>query len=185
LVALSCPAFAGAAFSRSAFPGPAPSEFCCSPHPPHFCSQTASAAAYFRSGGPCVPESAWEDRLRSALAGTYTFERELGGGGMSRVFVATESSLGRQVVIKVLPPQLAEGASTERVYWPSRATRRSSTAHCADIRRSRRWLRRSVRSRAACRSTTFRPIPPFDAAAAVPTPATATLHTRMQQRQSL
>jgi tRNA A-37 threonylcarbamoyl transferase component Bud32/TolB-like protein/tetratricopeptide (TPR) repeat protein len=61
-----------------------------------------------------VPESAWEDRLRSALAGTYTFERELGGGGMSRVFLATESSLGRQVVIKVLPPQLAEGVSTER-----------------------------------------------------------------------
>ena len=61
-----------------------------------------------------MPESAWEVRLRSALAGTYTFERELGGGGMSRVFLATESSLGRQVVIKVLPPQLAEGVSTER-----------------------------------------------------------------------
>src|SRR5687768_3786492 len=55
-----------------------------------------------------------EVRLRSALAGTYTFERGLGGGGMSRVFLATESSLGRQVVIKVLPPQLAEGVSTER-----------------------------------------------------------------------
>jgi hypothetical protein len=29
--------------------------------------------------------------------------------GMSRVFVATETSLGRQVVIKVLPPELAAG----------------------------------------------------------------------------
>lgn len=34
--------------------------------------------------------------------------------GMSRVFVATETSLGRQVVIKVLPPELAAGLSVER-----------------------------------------------------------------------
>src|SRR5262249_28886746 len=32
---------------------------------------------------------------------------ELGGGGMSRVFVAEETRLGRRVVIKVLPPDLA------------------------------------------------------------------------------
>ena len=34
------------------------------------------------------------DRLQSALSGTYTLERELGGGGMSRVFVAEENALG-------------------------------------------------------------------------------------------
>ena len=33
----------------------------------------------------------------------YTLERELGGGGMSRVFVATETALGRRVAIKVVP----------------------------------------------------------------------------------
>jgi tetratricopeptide (TPR) repeat protein len=44
----------------------------------------------------------------------YTIERELGGGGMSRVFVATEKSLGRRVVIKVLSTELAASLSTER-----------------------------------------------------------------------
>jgi len=33
---------------------------------------------------------------------------------MSRVFAATEAALGRRVVIKVLPPELAEGLSVER-----------------------------------------------------------------------
>lgn len=54
------------------------------------------------------------ERLQAALGPAYQLERELGGGGMSRVFVATESALGRRVVIKVLPPELAAGLSTER-----------------------------------------------------------------------
>lgn len=54
------------------------------------------------------------DQLQTALAGTYTIDRELGGGGMSRVFVATETSLSRQVVIKVLPPELSGGVNLER-----------------------------------------------------------------------
>src|SRR6266550_2345695 len=54
------------------------------------------------------------DQLQAALGSTYTLERELGGGGMSRVFVATESALGRKVVIKVLAPELAAGVSGER-----------------------------------------------------------------------
>ena len=33
---------------------------------------------------------------------------------MSRVFAATETALGRSVVVKVLPPDLAAGVSTER-----------------------------------------------------------------------
>ncbi len=53
-------------------------------------------------------------RLRKALGPDYTLERELGGGGMSRVFVATESALGRRVVVKVLPPDLAAGVNKER-----------------------------------------------------------------------
>jgi serine/threonine-protein kinase len=52
--------------------------------------------------------------LRSALAGTYDLERELGGGGMSRVFVANEVALGRRVVIKVLPADLMVDLSAER-----------------------------------------------------------------------
>ncbi len=41
-------------------------------------------------------------------------ERELGGGGMSRVFVAGETRLGRRVVIKVLSPDLGATLSAER-----------------------------------------------------------------------
>jgi serine/threonine-protein kinase len=52
--------------------------------------------------------------LQAALAPGYTLERELTGGGMSRVFVATDVSLGRKVVVKVLPPELAAGVNHER-----------------------------------------------------------------------
>jgi len=47
------------------------------------------------------------DRLQAVLGTAYRIEKELGGGGMSRVFVAEETRLGRRVVIKVLPPDLA------------------------------------------------------------------------------
>jgi len=55
-----------------------------------------------------------QDRLQQALATSYRLERELGGGGMSRVFVAEETALGRQVVIKVLPPEYAAMLSADR-----------------------------------------------------------------------
>jgi serine/threonine protein kinase len=54
------------------------------------------------------------DRLRAALADRYALERELGGGGMSRVFVAQETALGRKVVIKVFPPEFAAALSVDR-----------------------------------------------------------------------
>lgn len=53
-------------------------------------------------------------RLQTSLGTAYTLERELGGGGMSRVFVAEERALGRRVVVKVLPEELAEGVSADR-----------------------------------------------------------------------
>ena len=53
-------------------------------------------------------------QLESALGRSYAIERELGGGGMSRVFLATERSLGRRVVIKVLSPEQAAGLSARR-----------------------------------------------------------------------
>jgi serine/threonine-protein kinase len=54
------------------------------------------------------------ERLTAALAGRYTIERELGGGGMSRVFVARETALGRRVVVKLLPPGLPAELDAER-----------------------------------------------------------------------
>jgi TolB-like protein len=58
--------------------------------------------------------SALHDQLQASLAATYLIEREIGGGGMSHVFVAEDRGLGRRVVIKVLPPELTEGISAER-----------------------------------------------------------------------
>ena len=54
------------------------------------------------------------ERLQATLGDAYTLERELGGGGMSRVFVADETALGRKVVVKVLPPEMAAGVSVDR-----------------------------------------------------------------------
>ncbi|MDQ3242179.1 MAG: hypothetical protein M3Q09_00390, partial [Gemmatimonadota bacterium] len=52
--------------------------------------------------------------LDREISDAYTIHRELGGGGMSRVFLATENRLDRQVVIKVLPEDIAAGISAER-----------------------------------------------------------------------
>ncbi|HRP07276.1 MAG TPA: serine/threonine-protein kinase, partial [Gemmatimonadales bacterium] len=46
--------------------------------------------------------------------GGRAVERELGGGGMSRVFVAHEHRLSRRVVVKVLSPELVQGLNAER-----------------------------------------------------------------------
>jgi serine/threonine-protein kinase len=53
-------------------------------------------------------------RLTAALTGRYDIERELGGGGMSRVFLAREQGLNREVVIKVLSADVAAGVSLDR-----------------------------------------------------------------------
>jgi serine/threonine-protein kinase len=54
------------------------------------------------------------EHLQSALGPNYQLDRELAGGGMSRVFVAVDRVLGRKVVVKVLPPELAAGVNRER-----------------------------------------------------------------------
>ena len=57
---------------------------------------------------------ALRDRLQADLGTGFVIERELGGGGMSRVFVAEEVALERRVVVKVLAPELAAGVSVDR-----------------------------------------------------------------------
>ncbi len=47
------------------------------------------------------------DRLRVALAGRYTVDREIGRGGTATVFVGTDLRHERAVAIKVLRPELA------------------------------------------------------------------------------
>ena len=50
---------------------------------------------------------AFSSRLQTDLGSAWEIERELGGGGMSRVFLARETALGRRVVIKVLARELS------------------------------------------------------------------------------
>ena len=64
--------------------------------------------------GTSLAETDLRAYLEAALGDLYTIERELGGGGMSRVFLAREHALGRTVVIKVLLPVLAAGLRAER-----------------------------------------------------------------------
>jgi serine/threonine-protein kinase len=52
--------------------------------------------------------------LEKTLGTSFTVERELGGGGMSRVFLALDRTLGRRVVVKVLPAELAATVSVDR-----------------------------------------------------------------------
>ncbi len=55
-----------------------------------------------------------EQRLQQLLGAGYRIVDELTPGGMSRVFAAEELELGRQIVIKVLPPDLAAEINIDR-----------------------------------------------------------------------
>jgi TolB-like protein/tRNA A-37 threonylcarbamoyl transferase component Bud32 len=55
-----------------------------------------------------------EAKLARALGEHYVVERELGGSGMSRVFLVTDTRLQRRVAVKVLAPELAATVSLDR-----------------------------------------------------------------------
>jgi serine/threonine-protein kinase len=67
------------------------------------------------------------------LADRYRIERELGGGGMSRVWVATETALDRQVVIKVIAVEPTEGLSAERFAREVRLAARLQQANVVPV----------------------------------------------------
>ena len=54
------------------------------------------------------------DRLNAALEGRYTIERELGEGGMAKVYLADDLKHERKVALKVLKPELAAVVGAER-----------------------------------------------------------------------
>jgi serine/threonine-protein kinase len=72
-------------------------------------------------------------RLTAALSDRYRLERELGGGGMSRVWVATETALDRQVVVKVIASGLSEGLSAERFAREVRLAARLQQANIVPV----------------------------------------------------
>lgn len=73
------------------------------------------------------------EELRVQLDGTYRIDRELGGGGMSRVFLAEEIALGRRVVLKVLSPDLAHVLSAERFEREIRVAARLQHPHVVPL----------------------------------------------------
>src|SRR6266496_2485035 len=54
------------------------------------------------------------EQLRSALADSYSVDRELGRGGMATVFLAQDSKHDRVVALKILHPDLAASLGPER-----------------------------------------------------------------------
>ena len=61
-----------------------------------------------------MTSSSLRERLQTSLGNAYTLEHDLGGGGMSHVFVADDAGLGRKVVVKVLSTDLIGGVNVER-----------------------------------------------------------------------
>jgi Tol biopolymer transport system component len=73
------------------------------------------------------------DRIQSTLGDAFSVERELGGGGMSHVFVATELALGRRIVVKVLPPDAVAQVSLERFKREIRLAARLQHPHIVPL----------------------------------------------------
>ncbi|HOX19429.1 MAG TPA: protein kinase [Gemmatimonadales bacterium] len=56
----------------------------------------------------------FQRQVQDAIGPSYRILSELGGGGMSRVFLAEEVQVERKVVVKVLPPETSAAVSVER-----------------------------------------------------------------------
>jgi tetratricopeptide (TPR) repeat protein len=54
------------------------------------------------------------ESLQRVLGDAVIIERELGGGGMARIFLATEHALNRKIVIKALPGECGGAISVDR-----------------------------------------------------------------------
>ncbi len=54
------------------------------------------------------------EQLQATLGDAFVIAEEMKSGGMSRLFLATEASLNRQVVVKVLPPEFTSDVSIAR-----------------------------------------------------------------------
>jgi serine/threonine protein kinase len=73
------------------------------------------------------------EQLKSAFADSYAVERELPGGGMSRLFLAMDHSLHRQVVIKILPPDVASEVGAARFKREAEVTAHLQHPHILPI----------------------------------------------------
>src|SRR5688572_21046126 len=73
------------------------------------------------------------EQLQRTLGNAYILEQELGGGGMSQVFVAEEVAFGRKVVVKVLPPGRTGDVNIERFKREIQVAARLQHAHIVPV----------------------------------------------------
>lgn len=71
--------------------------------------------------------------LQAAVGGAFEIGRELQGAGMSRVFLAREPALARDVVVKVLPPDLVSTSSLQRFRREVEVTARLQHPHILPV----------------------------------------------------
>jgi eukaryotic-like serine/threonine-protein kinase len=71
--------------------------------------------------------------LQTGLAGSYTIERELGRGGMARVFLARDLKHDRLIALKVLEPDLAVAVGSERFLREIRVAARLQHPHILTV----------------------------------------------------
>jgi hypothetical protein len=71
--------------------------------------------------------------LREGLAPHYTVDREIGAGGMARVFLAAERHPPRKVAVKVMNPALSSSEFRERFIREVELTSRLSHPHIVPI----------------------------------------------------
>lgn len=66
-------------------------------------------------------ETAEDDLIGTTIAGRYTIEAHLGGGGMADVYRARYEELGIDIAVKLLRPEMATGEMRARVIQEARA----------------------------------------------------------------
>lgn len=73
------------------------------------------------------------NRLRTSFAESLRVDEEMKGGGMSRLFLATDLELHRRVVIKILPPELTSPMMLARFRRESEVTARLQHPHILPV----------------------------------------------------
>ena len=83
----------------------------------HLRARTSHYRVSLSTNTETIPRALSDDfrkQLEVSLGSAYVIERELGGGGMSRVFLATETALERRVVVKLFTHEVGGELSVER-----------------------------------------------------------------------
>lgn len=80
-----------------------------------------------------VPETDGKPMLAADVGDRYELVRELGEGGMARVFLAYERKHGRRVVLKVLKPEVANHLGHERFLREARIVARLAHPHIVGL----------------------------------------------------